>query len=58
MTTIYFVRHAKPNSFDHSEDRVLDVQGLKDRVLVNNFLEDIEIDVFFLAHIKELFKRF
>ncbi len=46
MTTVYFVRHAKPN-FDNHDDltRELSQQGLEDRKLVTEYLCDKEIDV-------------
>jgi len=46
MTTVYFVRHAKPN-FDNHDDltRELSRQGLEDRKLVTEYLRDKDIDV-------------
>ena len=46
MTTVYFVRHAKPN-FDNHDDltRELSQQGLEDRKLVTKYLRDKDIDV-------------
>ena len=46
MTTIYFVRHAEPNYNNHDDmSRELTHKGLKDRVLVTDFLADKQIDV-------------
>ncbi len=45
MTTLYFVRHAEPNYENHDDmTRELSAKGLKDRVLVTDFLRDKEID--------------
>lgn len=45
MTTIYFVRHAKPNHTNHNDaERELTEQGLQDRKLVTEFLWDKHID--------------
>ena len=46
MTTVYFVRHAKPN-FDNHDDltRELSQQGLEDRKFVTEYLQDKDIDV-------------
>lgn len=45
MTTVYFIRHARPN-FDNHDDltRELTEQGLEDRKRVTEFLRDKEID--------------
>ena len=46
MTTVYFVRHAKPNFNNHDDlTRELSQQGLEDRKLVTEYLCDKEIDV-------------
>lgn len=46
ITTLYFVRHAELN-YDNHDDmaRELTEKGLKDRVLVTEFLQDKQIDV-------------
>lgn len=46
MTKMYFVRHAKPDLRNKSEDRVLSNKGIKDSILVLNYLLDKDIDVF------------
>lgn len=45
MTTIYFVRHAKPN-FENHDDRTreLSEKGMEDRKLVTAYLKDKQID--------------
>lgn len=41
MTTVYFVRHAQPNYDNHNDfSRELSAKGLKDRLLVTEFLMD------------------
>lgn len=46
MTTVYFVRHAEPNYDNHDDmTRELSEKGMKDRVLVTEFLRDKQIDV-------------
>ena len=46
MTTVYFVRHAEPNYNNHDNmSRELSEKGLKDRLLVTEFLKTRKIDV-------------
>ena len=46
MTTIYFVRHAEPNYENHDDQsRELSANGLRDRILVTNFLSNKKITV-------------
>ncbi len=46
MTTVYFVRHAKPNYNNHNDMlRELSSKGMEDRRLVTEFLADKHIDV-------------
>ena len=46
MTTIYFVRHAKPDYTNHNDmERPLTVKGKEDSKLVTDYLSDKEIDV-------------
>ena len=46
MTNIYFVRHAEPNYNNHDDmTRELTEKGLRDRLLVTEFLQDKQIDV-------------
>ena len=46
MTTVYFVRHARPNYENHDDMmRELSEKGLSDRKLVTEFLADKKIDV-------------
>ena len=45
MTTVYFVRHAEPNFYNHDDrNRELTVKGLADRKLVTNYLDDKGIE--------------
>lgn len=45
-TTVYFVRHAKPDLRHHDDmSRELSAQGLEDRRLVTKFLADKNVDV-------------
>lgn len=45
MTTVYYVRHAKPNFQNHDDHlRELTEQGMADRVLVTEYLRDKKID--------------
>ena len=45
MTTVYFVRHAQPNMKNHDDrTRELSEKGLRDRLLVTNFLQTKKID--------------
>ncbi len=40
-TRVYFIRHAEPNYNNHDDmTRELSEKGLKDRVLVTEFLRD------------------
>lgn len=46
MTTVFFVRHAKPNYNNHNNSlRELTSEGIKDRKLVTKFLINKNIDV-------------
>lgn len=46
MTTVYFVRHAKPNFENHDDlSRELSLKGLEDRKLVTKYLDDKDIDI-------------
>jgi Fructose-2,6-bisphosphatase len=46
MTHVYFIRHAEPNYNNHDDEtRELTKKGMKDRVLVTDFLKDKMIDV-------------
>lgn len=46
MTTIYFVRHAESNYANHDgANRELTSKGLKDRMLVTEYLKDKNIDI-------------
>lgn len=46
MTTVYFVRHAQPNYDNHDDwKRELTEKGLRDRLLVTEFLWDKRVDV-------------
>lgn len=53
MTTVYFVRHARPN-FDNRNDRTRELtgQGMKDRRLVTEFLKDKSIHCVFSSPFK------
>ncbi len=54
MTNVYFIRHAQPNYDNHDDmTRELSEKGLKDRVLVTEFLQDKQID----AVLSSPFKR-
>lgn len=54
MTNVYFIRHAEPNYDNHDDmTRELSEKGLKDRVLVTEFLQDKQID----AVLSSPFKR-
>ena len=53
-TNVYFIRHAEPNYDNHDDmTRELSEKGLKDRVLVTEFLKDKQID----AVLSSPFKR-
>ncbi|MBQ8316054.1 MAG: histidine phosphatase family protein [Lachnospiraceae bacterium] len=53
-TRVYFIRHAEPNYNNHDDmTRELSEKGLKDRVLVTEFLRDKQID----AVLSSPFKR-
>lgn len=53
MTTVYFIRHAKPNYKNHDDlTRELSPDGIKDRVLVTNFLADKHVDLVFSSPYK------
>lgn len=46
MTTVYFIRHAKPDYNNHDDmSRELSNKGLQDRKLVTGFLLDKHIDI-------------
>lgn len=46
MTSIYFVRHAEPNYSNHDDlTRALSPKGMRDRVLVTEFLSDKQVDL-------------
>ena len=46
MTTVFFVRHAEPNTLNHDDlTRELSEKGWKDRLLVTDFLQSKHIDV-------------
>ncbi len=46
MTHVYFIRHAEPNYKNHDDQtRELTEKGMKDRVLVTDYLKDKMIDV-------------
>ena len=45
MTTVYFVRHAKPDFCAHDESRSLSIKGQEDTELVCNFFLDKDIDI-------------
>lgn len=46
MTTIYFVRHAKPNFSNHNDrERELTKEGVEDSKLVTKYLSDKSINV-------------
>ncbi|WP_313129829.1 histidine phosphatase family protein [Anaerocolumna sp.] len=46
MTIVYLVRHAEPNYDNHDDwSRELSSKGLKDRLLVTNYLENKEIGI-------------
>ncbi len=46
MTTIYFVRHAEPNYENHDDQsRELSAKGIRDRILVTDFLSNKKITV-------------
>ena len=45
MTTIYFIRHAEADDSDRDgQNRPLTKKGMKDRVLVTEYLQDKSID--------------
>ena len=53
-TNVYFIRHAEPNYDNHDDmTRELSEKGMKDRVLVTEFLKDKQID----AVLSSPFKR-
>lgn len=48
MTTVFFVRHAAPNLMNHDDlTRELSAKGLRDRLLVTEFLQTKRIDFVF-----------
>ena len=48
MTTVFFVRHAEPNLLNHDDlTRELSAKGLRDRLLVTEFLQTQHIDFVF-----------
>ncbi len=45
MTTVYFIRHAQPNTGNHDDrSRELTSKGLKDREQITNYLQNTPVD--------------